>query len=84
MNMRVLIIEDETPAANRLAKLLQSNTDELEVVRKIDSVEAAVKYLQTTEEIDLIFMDIQLADGLSFDIFKQVKVKAPVIFYDCI
>ncbi|WP_276501303.1 LytR/AlgR family response regulator transcription factor [Terrimonas pollutisoli] len=78
--MRVLIIEDETPAANRLAKLLQSNTDELQVVRKIDSVEAAVKYLQTADEIDLIFMDIQLADGLSFDIFKQVKVTAPVIF----
>jgi DNA-binding LytR/AlgR family response regulator len=78
--MRVIIIEDEIPAANRLAKMLQSTTDELEVVKKIDSVEAAVKFLGSAENIDLIFMDIQLADGLSFDIFQQTKVKAPVIF----
>lgn len=78
--MRVIIIEDEIPAANRLAKMLQSITDELEVVKKIDSVEAAVKFIGSAENIDLIFMDIQLADGLSFDIFQQTKVKAPVIF----
>ena len=78
--MRIIIIEDEIPAANRLAKMMQSITDELEVVKKIDSVEAAVKYLGSAENIDLIFMDIQLADGLSFDIFQQTQVKAPVIF----
>lgn len=78
--MRIIIIEDEIPAANRLAKMMQSITDELEVVKKIDSVEAAVKFLGSAENIDLIFMDIQLADGLSFDIFKQTQVKAPVIF----
>ncbi len=78
--MRILIIEDEIPAANRLAKMMQSITDELEVVKKIDSVESAVKFLASAEDIDLIFMDIQLADGLSFDIFQQTKVKAPVIF----
>jgi len=78
--MRVIIIEDEIPAANRLAKMLQAITDELEVVKKIDSVEAAVKFLSAAENIDLIFMDIQLADGLSFDIFQQTQVKTPVIF----
>ena len=78
--MRVIIIEDEVPAANRLAKMLQSITDEMDVVKKIDSVEAAVKFLGSAENIDLIFMDIQLADGLSFDIFEQTPVKAPVIF----
>jgi len=78
--MRVIIIEDELPAANRLTKMLQSISDELEVVKRIDSVEAGVKYLQSAENIDLIFMDIQLADGLSFDIFQQTQVKAPVIF----
>jgi len=78
--MRVIIIEDEIPAANRLNKMLHSISDELEVVKRIDSVEAGVKYLQTAESIDLIFMDIQLADGLSFDIFEQTEVKAPVIF----
>ncbi len=60
--------------------MLQSISDEMEVVKKLDSVESSVKYLQTAENIDLIFMDIQLADGLSFDIFQQTEVKAPVIF----
>ena len=78
--MRVVIIEDEGPAAARLSRMLHSITDEVEVVKKIESVEAAVKYLRSGVNIDLIFMDIQLADGLSFDIFQQTKVKPPVIF----
>ncbi|MFI5130439.1 MAG: LytR/AlgR family response regulator transcription factor [Chitinophagales bacterium] len=78
--MRVIIIEDEIPAANRLVKMLQSISDEIDVIKKIDSVEAGVRFLQSAENIDLIFMDIQLADGLSFDIFQQTEVKAPVIF----
>jgi DNA-binding LytR/AlgR family response regulator len=78
--MRVVIIEDEAPAANRLSKMLHAIIDEVDVVKKIDSVEAAVKYMASADHIDLIFMDIQLADGLSFDIFQQTPVKAPVIF----
>ncbi len=78
--MRVIIIEDEIPAANRLAKMLQAINDETEIVKRIDSVEAAVKYFESADTPDLIFMDIQLADGLSFDIFQQTQVKAPVIF----
>jgi DNA-binding LytR/AlgR family response regulator len=78
--MRVLIIEDEAPAANRLTKMLQSLSDEIDVIKKIDSVEAGARYLQSDNNVDLIFMDIQLADGLSFDIFQQAEVKAPVIF----
>ncbi len=78
--MRVIIIEDEIPAANRLARMLKNISDETEILKKIDSVEAAVKFLEITDRIDLIFMDIQLADGLSFDIFEQTKVKSPVIF----
>ncbi len=78
--MRVVIIEDEIPAANRLSKMLHAIIDEVDVVKKIDSVEAAVKYMASADHIDLIFMDIQLADGLSFDIFQQTPVKAPVIF----
>lgn len=78
--MRVIIIEDEVPAANRLVKMLQSISDEIDVIKKIDSVEASVKYFQSSDPVDLIFMDIQLADGLSFDIFQQVNVTAPVIF----
>ncbi|MEP7256385.1 MAG: LytTR family DNA-binding domain-containing protein [Ferruginibacter sp.] len=78
--MQVLIIEDETPAANRLAKLLQNISDEISIVNRLDSVESSVKYLQSAEGIDLIFMDIQLADGLSFDIFQQTTITIPVIF----
>lgn len=78
--MRVIIIEDEIPAANRLAKMLQMISDDIEIVKKIDSIESAVRFLPNAENIDLIFMDIQLADGLSFDIFHQTQVKAPVIF----
>ena len=78
--MKVLIVEDETPAANRLAKLLQQNCNGVDIVNKVDSVEAAVKYFNSLPILDLIFMDIQLADGLSFDIFEQVQIKTPVIF----
>jgi two-component system response regulator LytT len=78
--MKVIIIEDEIPAANRLAKLLTTCNDTIEVINKLDSVEASVRYLQTTPAVDLIFMDIQLADGISFDIFEQVTVTTPVIF----
>jgi two-component system response regulator LytT len=78
--MKVIIIEDETPAANRLTKLLHTINDDIEVVKRLDSVASAVSCFQTAPKVDLIFMDIQLADGLSFDIFTQVRVKAPVIF----
>lgn len=78
--MRVLIIEDEGPAASRLTKLLKSIHDEIDVIGRLDSIESSVRFFQTADNIDLIFMDIQLADGLSFDIFQQAQVKAPVIF----
>lgn len=78
--MRVVIIEDEAPAAARLARLLQNTGDDVEVLKQLDSVEAATRYLQNGGEADLLFMDIQLGDGLSFDIFQQTEVKCPVIF----
>jgi DNA-binding LytR/AlgR family response regulator len=78
--MQVVIIEDEAPAANRLSVLLKGINNEIDIVQQLDSVEAAVKYLPAAGAIDLIFMDIQLADGLSFDIFQQTSVTAPVIF----
>lgn len=78
--MRVVIIEDEAPAANRLAKLLKGIHDEMDIIGRLDSVESSARFLRSGEEVDLIFMDIQLADGLSFDIFKQATVTAPVIF----
>lgn len=78
--MKVIIIEDEIHAAKRLEKLLLNCNDAIEVINKLDSVEASVKYLLTAPNVDLIFMDIQLADGLSFDIFEKVKISTPVIF----
>jgi len=78
--MRVIIIEDEIPAANRLTKMLHGISNEIDVIKKLDSVEASVKYFRSAADVDLVFMDIQLADGLSFDIFQQTELKAPVIF----
>ena len=60
--------------------MLQNISDEIFIVNRFDSVESSVKYLQSADGIDLIFMDIQLADGLSFDIFKQTNITTPVIF----
>ena len=78
--MRVLIIEDEKPAARRLERMILECDPSIDVVDKIDSVEAAVNWLTTFSDPDLLFMDIQLADGISFDIFSKVEVKAPVVF----
>ena len=78
--MQVVIIEDEAPAANRLSKMLQRIDHEINVVNKLDSVEASVQFFNSSAEVDLVFMDMQLADGLGLDIFQQTEVKAPVIF----
>ena len=78
--MKVVIIEDETPAANRLIKLLHNMDNSIDVVGKFDSVEPSAKYFQSAPAVDLVFMDIQLADGLSFDIFSKATITAPVIF----
>jgi len=78
--MKVIIIEDEIPAAKRLAKLITSVDESIEIIARLDSIESTVKYLQTEPLIDLIFMDIQLADGLCFTIFEQVNITTPVIF----
>lgn len=80
--MRVIIIEDEIPAAGRLARMLQDLDRGIHVVATLDSVEASVAWLRQPDAngIELIFMDIQLADGLSFSIFQQVSLTKPVIF----
>jgi DNA-binding LytR/AlgR family response regulator len=78
--MKAIIIEDEIPAVKRLASLLQNSCPDIEIVKKLDSVESSVKYLQSADPPDLIFMDIQLADGLSFSIFRQIQLNTPVIF----
>lgn len=78
--MNVLIIEDEGLAARRLTKLLAEEDAQIQVVQTTPSVEMSVAYLETEPALDLIFMDIELADGQSFEIFEQTVVSVPVIF----
>lgn len=75
-----LIIEDEEPAAIRLKKLLNSIDPEIEILGIIDTVEAAIKWIESHPQPDLIMLDIQLGDGLSFDIFRKTTVDSYVIF----
>lgn len=76
--MNVLIIEDEKPSARRLNRMLSSLG--VEVNEMLHSVEEAVTWFKTHTHPDLIFLDIQLSDGLSFEIFDQVAVKSAIIF----
>lgn len=79
-NMNLLIIEDEPRAANQLKNMLIKSSLDFNLLGILDSVEESIKWLKYHPAPDLIFMDIQLADGLSFEIFQHVEVTAPIIF----
>lgn len=76
--MNVIIIEDEKPAARRLGRLL-SELD-VDVSTMLHSVEESIEWFQENEHPDLIFLDIQLSDGLSFEIFDVIEVRSAIIF----
>jgi two-component system LytT family response regulator len=79
--MKVIIVEDEIPAAEKLERYLIKFDPSIEVIARFDAVKNTIEWLLLNQDsIDLIFMDIQLIDGLSFQIFQQVKVTKPVIF----
>jgi len=78
--LNVIIIEDEKLTALDLLNTLKKIDPDIEVKTILSSVEEAIAYLQSNPLPDLLFSDIQLPDGLSFDIFKQVKLPIPVIF----
>ena len=78
--MKVLIIEDEEPAAGRMVELLKFYDQAIEIEEILDSVKDAVLWLNSHLPPNLIFMDIQLADGLCFEIFDRADVQAPVVF----
>jgi DNA-binding LytR/AlgR family response regulator len=78
--MNVLIVEDEPYARNEMKRLLARVPATVNVLECTDSVEDTVEWLSENPPPDLIFLDIQLSDGLSFEIFNQVEVNAPVIF----
>jgi DNA-binding LytR/AlgR family response regulator len=79
MKIKALIIEDEEPAAERLKKLIAEADPEIEITEIIVSIRSAVNYLAKNTP-DLIFLDIHLADGESFEIFNQATVTSPIIF----
>jgi DNA-binding LytR/AlgR family response regulator len=78
--MNVIIIEDEPHAARRLETLLGELMPQAIIIARIDSVKKAVEFFSAGETPDLAIMDIQLSDGISFDIFSQCKVACPIIF----
>jgi len=78
--MKVLIIEDEPHAQKELKRLLNKADPSIQVLDCLDSVEDSVNWIKNNESPDLLFLDIQLSDGIGFDIFKQVDIKVPVIF----
>ena len=77
---RIVIIEDEPLAADHLALLIKRLKPDVEVVAKMRTVKASIAYLQAHEDYDLVFTDIQLADGICFEIFQQVDIPVPIIF----
>lgn len=79
--MKVLIIEDEKPAVLKLEKMLLRYDPEMEILASLSSVEQSVNWLKNpSHHADLIFMDIMLADGMSFNIFDETEVTIPIIF----
>ncbi|MFT3682044.1 MAG: LytTR family DNA-binding domain-containing protein [Ferruginibacter sp.] len=78
--MNIIIIEDERPAAEKLQKAIKACSPHANILAVAGTVQAAVEWLQQNALPDLVFMDIQLTDGLSFKIFEQVKIGCPVIF----
>ncbi|WP_158799202.1 LytTR family DNA-binding domain-containing protein [Pedobacter sp. L105] len=78
--MNVLIIEDEIKTAKELKKLIEGIDDGIRVLTILSSVKSAIQWFKEHPAPDLIFSDIQLADGLSFDIYQEAAVKVPVIF----
>ena len=78
-NMKALIIEDEQFAADRLEELLLEIIPEVKIQAKIGSIKESIQWLRNNKT-DIIFLDIQLSDGISFSIFDQINIKTPVIF----
>ena len=78
--MNYLIIEDEQYNAELLKSLIEKSDNSAVLLAILPSIQESVEWLLTHPQPDLIFMDIRLADGLSFEIFKQTEIKSPVIF----
>lgn len=77
--MKILIIEDETLAQQEIIRLINKRFADFEILAILDSVDHSVEWL-TYNRVDLIFMDIHLSDGISFDIFDHLEIRTPIIF----
>jgi len=77
--MKILIIEDESLAADKLELMIREINPDIRIMAKLGSVKESVKWL-LQNSADLIFLDIQLSDGISFSIFDQVAISTPIIF----
>jgi DNA-binding LytR/AlgR family response regulator len=78
--MKIILLEDEVRAANHLERLIGRVAPEMKIMARLESVRDAVAFLNNNPDIELIFSDVQLADGLSFELFSKVTVKCPIIF----
>lgn len=78
--MKIIIIEDEDAAMRRLQKMIQEVAPDTHILAECDSIESSISCIKQYPEAELIFMDIHLADGSSFEIFNQTKINIPVIF----
>ena len=78
--MKVLIVEDERPAAQKLIRLLEETDPGIEIAGVLKSVEETINWFHNNPSPDLAFMDIQLEDGICFEIFENCDIKTPVIF----
>lgn len=78
--MKALIIEDEKPAADKIKQLLKKVDENIMVVDTLETVEDSINWLRSNPQPDLIFMDVQLNDGICFEIFEMIKIETPIIF----
>jgi len=78
--MKILLVEDEPFAQQELKRMLLKLNEDIQIIAILDSVEESIDYLSNNQPPELIFMDIELSDGSSFEIFTKVKVTTPVIF----
>ena len=78
--MKVVIIEDELLAVDKLERYLLKYNSNIVIIEKFSTISESVNWFQSNKEYDVVFMDIQLTDGLSFEIFNQTQITKPVIF----
>lgn len=81
MTMKVVIVEDEIPAADKLERYLKRIDPQIIILSRLSSINETVSWFKAKDEnVDLVFMDIQLTDGKSFEIFNQVEIQTPIVF----